>query len=251
EELEALGSGVTVAACDVSDRKAIANVLAGIPEALPLSVVVHAAGVLDDGVLEALTPERLGSVLAAKAVSAWHLHELTCEAGVSAFVLFSSLAGTLGAAGQGNYAAANAYLDALAGYRRSLGLAATSIAWGPWAQDGLAAGSEVVGARMRRSGLSGMAPDSGVAAMERALASGDVTLAVADVAWDRFAPSYVAARDWALLSDVVKALGITPKSSDEATDDSAAGWAGRLAGVAVGERVGVVVGWVRAEAASV
>jgi acyl transferase domain-containing protein/acyl carrier protein len=237
----------------VSDRDALAQVLADIPEGFPLSAVVHAAGVLDDGVLQALTSERLGTVLAAKAVSAWHLHELTRECGLSAFVLFSSLAGTLGAAGQGNYAAANAYLDALAQHRRTLGLPATSIAWGPWAQDGLAADSDVVGARMRRSGLPAMSPDSGVAALERALASDDVTVAVADVAWEKFAPSFVAGRPSALLSDAMDAIGAatTTAATDGSSGNAGAGWAGRLSGLAPGERVGAVVEWVRGEAASV
>ncbi|MGW7347587.1 type I polyketide synthase, partial [Streptomyces sp. NPDC054854] len=203
-ELSGTGVEVSVVACDAADRDALRALLAA--EAETLTAVVHTAGVLDDGVLDALTPERFESVLRAKAVSALNLHELTVELGIelSAFVLFSSMSGTVGAAGQGNYAAANAYLDALAEQRRAAGLVATSIAWGPWADGGMAA-DEAMDARMRREGVPPMAPDAAIAALAQAVGAGETTLTVADIDWDRFAAVVAAVRPNPLVLDLLTA----------------------------------------------
>ncbi|MBF6049191.1 SDR family NAD(P)-dependent oxidoreductase [Streptomyces sp. NRRL B-1677] len=171
EELRALGAEVTWAACDVADRDAVAALLARVPAAHPLTAVVHAAGALDDGVLGALTPERLDAVLRPKADAAWHLHELTRDTELSAFVLYSSVAGVLGTAGQANYAAANAFLDGLAEYRHALGLPATSLAWGLW-DSGMGERLDPADrARMNRAGLATISAEQGLALFDAALAA--------------------------------------------------------------------------------
>ncbi|MFE2689724.1 type I polyketide synthase, partial [Streptomyces mirabilis] len=134
-ELAELGAWVMVLACDAADRDALAAVVAGIPDDCPLGSVIHSAGVVDDGLIATLTPERLSKVLRAKVDAAWHLHELTAELDLERFVMFSSAAATLGAPGQGSYVAANSFLDALAGYRQAAGLAGTSLQLGPWAHE--------------------------------------------------------------------------------------------------------------------
>ncbi|MFC8907003.1 SDR family NAD(P)-dependent oxidoreductase, partial [Micromonospora sp. NPDC057140] len=171
DELTGLGATVTVARCDVADRAQVRELLAGIPDDAPLTAVVHAAGVLDDGVVTALDPRRLDTVLRPKLDAARHLHELTLGRDLAAFVLYSSAAGLLGNPGQANYAAANACLDALARERRRLGLPAVSVAWGYWSQ---ASGmtrhlSDVDLARTRRGGMIGLGADEGMALLDAAL----------------------------------------------------------------------------------
>ena len=165
---------MSVVACDVSDREQLAGLLGGVPGEFPLGAVVHAAGALDDGVIGSLSPERLEGVLAPKLDAAWYLHELTSDMDLDAFVLFSSAAGTLGSPGQGNYAAANASLDALAAYRRAQGLAGTSIAWGWWERESeLTAGLGEAGAeRLARAGVLALSDEQGAALFDRACASG-------------------------------------------------------------------------------
>ncbi|WSL56886.1 SDR family NAD(P)-dependent oxidoreductase [Streptomyces sp. NBC_01725] len=170
-ELTAMGAEVTVAACDAADREALAELLAGVPSDRPLTAVVHAAGIVDDALLGALDTGRLDRVLRPKVDAALNLHELTRDADLAAFVLFSSAAGVFGTPGQANYAAANAFLDALAGRRRAEGLPATSLAWGYWAQtSGMTAhmGQADI-ARLSRQGIAPLAADAGLAMFDAAL----------------------------------------------------------------------------------
>ncbi|MCN9244990.1 type I polyketide synthase, partial [Streptomyces sp. RY43-2] len=177
-DLSALGATVHVVACDAADRQAVAAVLDAIPAAHPLRAVVHAAGLLDDGLVATLSPERVDAVLRPKIDAARVLDELTADLDLSAFVLFSSAAGVLGAAGQANYAAANAFLDALAAHRRARGQAATALAWGFWeprsGMTGHVDDSDLH--RISRSGIAALTAAEGLALFDRALASGEPAL---------------------------------------------------------------------------
>ena len=168
-----------VVACDVTDREAVAAVLAGLES--PLVGVVHGAGVLDDVTIESLTEERLQGVWAPKVEGARILDELTRDMGLSFFVVFSSIAGVLGAAGQANYAAADAALDAVAGQRRAAGHAATSLAWGPWTSGmaGRLAAADL--ARWERLGVSPMDTATGLALFDAALSCDDGMIVAAKI----------------------------------------------------------------------
>ncbi|MET8682567.1 type I polyketide synthase, partial [Streptomyces sp. NPDC004647] len=173
-ELAGLGAEVRVVACDAADRQALAVVLEGIPD---LTGVVHAAGVLDDGVITSLTPDRMDTVLRPKVDAALNLHHLTADrSDLTAFVLFSSGSGTLGAPGQGNYAAANAFLDALAAHRRAQGLPAQSLAWGLWDSGMAGRLNDADRARMDQSGVSPLTAEEGLALFDAALRSDEATL---------------------------------------------------------------------------
>ncbi|XBQ39761.1 type I polyketide synthase (plasmid) [Streptomyces rapamycinicus] len=226
-----LGRRVRIVACDVGDREALAAVLAAVPD---VRTVVHAAGVLDDGVLESLAPERVREVMRAKADGARHLHELTRDVDLDAFVLFSSAAGTVGSAGQGSYAAANAVLDGLAWRRRAEGLVATSVAWGAWADTGM-------GAAQRQ--LPGMAPELALAALQRALTEDETALMIADVDWSSFGSRFTAVRPSPLLSELLP-LSTAPMEPVEAL-------ATRLRGMSRIERERAVLELVRAQVAAV
>ncbi|MEU1518320.1 type I polyketide synthase [Streptomyces sp. NPDC005811] len=200
-ELTGLGAGhVDIAACDIADRDQLAALLATVPAERPLTAVFHTAAVLRDGVITTLTPDQLAEVLRVKVGGARNLDALTAGLDLSAFVLFSSTAGTIGAPGHANYAPGNALLDALAQQRRSRGLPATAIAWGPWADGGMAEGS--VGERLQRHGVRPMNPDLALGALQQALDHDDTTLAVTDIDWDLFAHAYTTARPRPFLDDL-------------------------------------------------
>ncbi|WP_162641758.1 type I polyketide synthase [Streptosporangium sp. 'caverna'] len=248
EEVRRLGAEVSVVACDIADREALARVIDAVPADRPLRTVVHLAGLADDGVLDRMSASRFERVLAAKAEGARHLDELTRErcGELADFVLFSSLAGFLGNAGQANYAAANAYLDALAECRRADGLPGLSVAWGPWAGPGLA--SAEVGHRST-DGLAELTPDNAIAMLSRLLGSGRRgVVAVADVDWAVFGRHFTAIRSSPLLT------GLTAEAENRAGARPTGEWslASKFAELAGDpEQLELVLQTVRTEAAAI
>ncbi|WP_405180895.1 type I polyketide synthase [Nocardia sp. NBC_01377] len=249
-ELTGLGATVRVVACDVSRRDEVTRLLAAVPEDFPLAGVVHAAGVLDDGVIASLTPDRMARVFAPKLDAAAHLHELTRDKDLAMFVLFSSIAGVLGAPGQGNYAAANAFLDGLATHRRAHGLPATSIAWGLWDSD-----TGMTGAldhadldRMSRSGVLGLSTEQGLAWFDTAI-TGDEPAVVAA----RLDRSVLAAR--ARAGAVAPLLGeLAPPTRRLAVTDTTGGHDGlraRIEGLTAAEQFQLILDTIRAQVAVV
>ncbi|MGW2893017.1 SDR family NAD(P)-dependent oxidoreductase, partial [Streptomyces griseoruber] len=200
EELVAAGVRVSVEACDVADRGAVEALLAE----YPVDAVVHAAGAVVNVPLAQVSRGDLAEVWAGKVAGAVHLDAVLGDRVLDAFVVFSSIAGVWGSGGQAGYAAANAALDALVQARRARGLVGTSVAWGPWAGAGMAAGAEAVEA-LRRRGLVALDPQRAVRALGQVVAGADAVVVVADVAWERFAPAYTSMRPSALLTALPEA----------------------------------------------
>ncbi|MDW3847493.1 type I polyketide synthase [Micromonospora sp. BRA006-A] len=204
EELIAQGVRASVVACDVAERDQVAALLARLDEdPAPLTAVVHAAGAGESGLIADTDLTAFAGVLDGKVAGALHLDALLGDRPLDAFVLFSSIAGVWGSGGQSAYAAGNAFLDALAEQRRGRGLAATSVAWGPWADGGMATGEAQQ--MLARRGLTAMAPADAVHAMRYAAGLPRATLTVVDVDWAVFAPAYASARPRPLLDDIAEA----------------------------------------------
>ncbi|MGW1956976.1 SDR family NAD(P)-dependent oxidoreductase [Streptomyces sp. NPDC001920] len=244
---------VRIVACDAADRAALAEVVERCEP--PLTAVVHAAGVLDDGVLDSLTPERMAAVLRPKADAAWNLHELTRDIGLSAFVVFSSVSGLLGRAGQGNYAAANSFLDALARRRAAEGLPALSLAWGPWEHaDGMAA--EPTRARPRpRDVLVPLSTQQGLALFDAALRSTEPVLApvLPDRAALRSGAGHLPPPLRGLVRDrrPTAAAGPSDSAGPAGQMPEPGAWRPRLARLSPDEREAALVGLLRGEVAAV
>jgi nucleoside-diphosphate-sugar epimerase len=248
-ELTSLGASVRVAACDAADRDALTRLLASVPGKAPLTAVVHTAGVVDDGVLSALTPERMASVLHPKADAALNLHELTRDLDLAAWVLFSSAAGVLGNPGQANYAAANSFLDGLARTRHAQGLPAVSLAWGLWshASDMTSALAAADLRRTERTGMLGLSAGEGLALFDAALTAGEPALVPT-----RFDLSVLRAQAASGgLHPLLRGLVRAPRRAAVAGRATGRTLAEQLAALPADEKAAFVLDLVRKEAATV
>lgn len=243
-ELRVLGAHVDVVRSDVSRRDDVQRLLAAIP--VPLRGVLHAAGVLDDGIVREQTRERFDKVMAAKVGGAIHLHELTLASPLDFFVMFSSAASVLGSPGQANYAAANAFLDALAHERRRRGLPALAINWGAWADVGMAADLDrAKGNRRETAGVERIDIERGLAAFGRLLETDEPQVAVLPIDWKKLLESLPPGMEPAWLESIA-AANRAPK-----TDDPRSNLKARLAELTAGGHFEVVLEFVREQAAKV
>ncbi|MEV7990336.1 beta-ketoacyl reductase, partial [Micromonospora sp. NPDC085948] len=249
-ELAGLGAQASVVACDVADRDAAARMLAQIPAQHPLTGVVHTAGVLADATVESLSRQQVDTVLAAKVDAALNLHDLTRDMPLAMFVMFSSAAGVLGGPGQGNYAAANTFLDALAAHRRAQGLPATSIAWGLWAPASAMTGhlesSDL--ARMSRSGLLGLSAEQGLALFDAAVSAVQPMVVAARLDGARLRRQAEAGAVPVMLRGLAR---VSSRRSAAAVVADTAGLARRLAGVSPAEQQRMLLDVVHTHVATV
>ncbi|MEU4626872.1 SDR family NAD(P)-dependent oxidoreductase, partial [Actinoplanes sp. NPDC023801] len=243
--LTAYGSRVSIVACDVADAEALAATIAEVPGDLPITGVIHTAGAIDATALDDLTPESYAAVLRAKVDGAANLDRLLAGADLDVFVMYSSIAGTWGSGGQAAYSAANAYLDALAADRRHRGRPATSVAWGPWAGDGMLAAGDAE-TYLRRRGLNPLDPARAIAALARAVDHGETSVVVADVDWNRFEPAFTSSRPSRLFTVLRTPAESTPAPG--AGDDALRA---RLRAAGETERLRLTLTLVRTEVATV
>jgi acyl transferase domain-containing protein/acyl carrier protein len=251
--LATAGTAVDVVVCDADDRSALTGLLDWIDAHGPaLSAVLHTAGIGPAAAVSDTTTDDLTRILAAKATGAAHLHELTLDRGLEAFVLFSSIAATWGSGRQSAYAAANSYLDALAEQRRGQGRPATSIAWGPWGGGGMT--DESGAAQGARRGLSVLPPESAVQALAQILDAREGVVTIADVDWERFAPPFTLRRPSPLISDlpaVRAALEAAGPIAADADPEAGAALGRQLTGLPAAEQRRVLVSLVQTQAAGV
>jgi NAD(P)-dependent dehydrogenase (short-subunit alcohol dehydrogenase family)/acyl carrier protein len=260
-QIRELGAGVTVAACDLTDRAALAGLVSRLAvEGRAVTSVVHAAAVIMLQSLEELSQTEFAMVCAGKVAGAANLDAVFGDTRLDAFVMFSSISGVWGSGVHGAYAAANAYLDALAQQRRARGLAATSIAWGVWdawaSLDGASMPADVDPGQLRRRGLPFMDPELAFAGMQQVLDHDEAFIAVADVDWQRFAKAFTSVRPSPLLQGVPEARQAIEDSGVEAAENGhgqagSEALAARLAGLAAFEQEQVVLELIRSQAASV
>ncbi|GHF28208.1 hypothetical protein GCM10018772_62360 [Streptomyces fumanus] len=249
-ELTAAGTDVLIETCDTADRAAVENLIARIDaDGPPLSAVVHAAGITQSAPITDTLPADTDAISAGKARGASHLDAVLGDRPLDAFVLFSSIAAAWGSGAQAVYAAANAHLDALAQSRRARGLAATSVAWGPWAGDGMAESAEAD--QLTRRGLLAMDPRTALTDLARAVGRGDTDVIVADVDWDTFAPRFTALRPSPLLATLPEAAAALAARSAPNEPAPAPALAGRLAAASGAEREALLLELVRGEVAAV
>ncbi|MFE9009849.1 type I polyketide synthase [Streptomyces sp. NPDC007875] len=249
DELSALGATVHTVACDLADREAVAALLGSIPQDAPLTAVVHTAGLLDDGVITTLTPERLDAVFRPKVDAVLNLHELTRDLDLATFLLFSSGAGTFDSPGQGNYSAANAFLDALARYRLARGLPATSLAWGLWGQvtDMSAHLDDSDQRRMAKGGMLGLSVPEGMELFDTALRGPDTVLVPAHMDFAALRALAGSGSLPALLRALVRAPRRAVDNAAADTDDLVS----RLARATAGQQEKILLDLVQQEAAAV
>ncbi|MEU5959556.1 KR domain-containing protein, partial [Streptomyces sp. NPDC047525] len=235
---------------DTTNHHTLKQTLHTIPHHHPLTAVIHTAGIAGEAKpLVELELNELEAVLAAKAVGAWNLHDLLRDVPLELFLMFSSVSGVWGSAGQGGYAAANAYLDALAEHRRAEGLPGTSIAWGAWAGDGMAGDDEYV-AWLNRSGMRTMAPARAMAALQSVVDRDETCVTVSDMDWARFADAFNAARHRTLL-DRLEYTTEADGTAGAADSDSVGPLAARIASAAPAQRTYVLLEALGAEVAAV
>ncbi|TDT97698.1 8,8a-deoxyoleandolide synthase [Streptomyces sp. 846.5] len=256
-ELTALGAAVTVAACDIADRDALAELLEEIQESTPLTAVVHAAGSTPDAFsLTESDLDEVEGIVRAKIAGALNLDALLGDQPLDAFVLFSSGAGVWGDGGHAAYGAANAYLDAFAEQRRGRGLPTTSIAWGAWGGGGMVDESE--SDRLQRYGVPTMDPELAVTAFQQALDHDDTCLVVADIVWERFTAVYTAARPRHLFDEIpevrraaVAATAQQQRTANSEQEDEGVQFARRLTALGRAEQERTLLQLVRTQAAAV
>ena len=239
--IEALGARVSVVRADIGDPQQVMDLVAAAARQAPLAGIIHAAGVMDDGMLATLSWPRFAAVLAPKVAGAWNLHCACAGQALDFFVLYSSAASLLGPTGQANYAAANAFLDALAEYRRAQGLAAMSIDWGAWSEIGLAAKS-VTGDRLDARGMGRIAPAQGLAVLARLFEHPVGQVLVAPIDWQRLLAQY---GSQPLFSRFLSVAAAKPQAHADAALRQ------RLAGLPPGEQRTLIMAAVKAEVARI